>query len=49
MTKGSIATPDWEACETCVNYGDDGCSLPDIDLILHGLGDWILCEQYEEI
>jgi len=46
--QGSIGMPDWEACETCKNWGDNGCNLPDINLILHELGDWILCEQYKE-
>jgi len=48
IMQGSIGMPDWEACETCENWGDNGCNLPDINLILHELGDWILCEQYKE-
>ncbi len=41
----AIASTHWEACETCLNLGNNGCELPDIDLTVH-LGDWILCENY---
>lgn len=45
---GAIATPDWEACETCVHMDEFGCEYNgNIDLVLHELGDWILCEQWE--
>ena len=43
----SIASPHWEACETCKHNGNNGCCLSYIDLELHELGDWILCMQYE--
>jgi len=44
--EGSIAMPDWEACESCKNFGDDGCQI-EIELEPHRLGDWIICKQYE--
>ena len=44
---GCIAITHWEACETCANHGEKGCTLPSIDLHIM-LGDWIICEQYEE-
>jgi len=45
---GCIASPHWQACQTCrnndVNYG---CVIKEsIPLSLH-LGDFILCDDYE--
>ena len=49
MIDGSIATPHWEACETCKNNDKHyGCVIKeDIPLSLY-LGDWIICEDYEK-
>lgn len=49
--KGAIASPHWEACETCVwsRNGGKGCDQEGtMSLSLHPLGDWIICDEYEE-
>ena len=48
--KGCIGTPHWEACDTCTNFDNIlGCVRGEvISLSLH-LGDWILCDDYEEM
>ena len=47
--EGCIGTPHWEACETCANIDSQGgCNVKEeINLSLHDLGDWILCDDYE--
>ena len=40
-----IASPHWEACNTCKFHGDNGCNKSFVDLSVH-LGDWILCDDY---
>lgn len=45
--EGCIASPHWEACNTCLNLGNNGCKLSSISLEVHQLGDWIICEDYE--
>ena len=45
--RGCIASPHWEACNTCRNHVDNGCIIKDIDLYVHRLGDWIICDNYE--
>jgi len=47
--RGCIASPHWDACETCKFYGKNGCdkAFETIELSLY-LGDWILCEDYED-
>ena len=48
-TDASIAMPHWEACSTCLNFDDSaGCNVKEeINLSLH-MGDFILCDDYEE-
>ena len=46
-TDAAIASPHWEACNTCLHHGDKGCTLPFIDLTVY-LNDWIICEDYEK-
>uniref|UniRef100_A0A6M3LDB3 Uncharacterized protein n=1 Tax=viral metagenome TaxID=1070528 RepID=A0A6M3LDB3_9ZZZZ len=45
-SEAAIAMTDWNACESCVNNGDNGCILSDIDTEVY-LGDWVLCKQYK--
>lgn len=47
-TDAAIASPHWEACETCTLFLPHlGCTRSeDINLSLH-LGDWIVCDDYE--
>ena len=45
-TDRAIASPHWEACETCVYAGENGCILPEVGLSVY-MGDWILCDDYE--
>ncbi|MEA1867236.1 MAG: hypothetical protein U9N19_03920 [Thermodesulfobacteriota bacterium] len=47
ITDAAIATPHWEACETCKFRRDYGCALPCVDLSVF-LGDWIICDDYEK-
>ena len=42
----AIASPHWEACNTCKYHGDNGCIISHIDLSVY-LGDWIICDDYE--
>ena len=43
----SIASPHWEACESCVNFTPyEGCTCDEIDLALY-MGDFILCKQFK--
>ena len=46
--EGCIGTTHWKACETCRNNDSKyGCVIKEnIPLSLH-LGDWILCDDYE--
>lgn len=48
ITEGSIASPHWGACETCRNFGQNGCTLPEIDIYMY-LGDFIICRDYDDI
>ncbi|MCK5450368.1 MAG: hypothetical protein KAI70_01235 [Candidatus Omnitrophica bacterium] len=43
--EGCIASPHWEACNTCEHYGDDGCNLSYFDLTVYDEY-WILCDDY---
>ena len=45
--KNCIASPHWEACETCAHNGQNGCNLSYIGMTVY-LGDWILCDDYAE-
>ena len=47
--EGCIASPHWEACETCLNYKYQyGCVIKEeIPLSLY-LGDWIVCDDYQK-
>jgi len=45
ITDSAIASPHWEACNTCTKLGDNGCILSHIDMTVY-LGDWILCDDY---
>ena len=47
ITDRSIANAHWDACGTCKHRGVNGCKLDDITLTVY-LGDWILCEEYEQ-
>jgi len=46
---GQIGSLDFEACETCENWNSDtgDCLVngPDIEI---EMGDWVICESYEE-
>ena len=44
--KGAIASTDWNACETCTHEGV--CDEQGNSYFLHRLGDWIICDGYEE-
>lgn len=46
ITDAAIASPHWEACETCVCMGENGCNLSDIDISAY-MGDWIICDDYD--
>lgn len=48
ITDGCIASPHWDACETCVyNDPDYGCEMKGaIPLTLYD-NSWILCDDYE--
>jgi hypothetical protein len=43
----AIASPHWEACNTCRFFSKNGCIKSHIDLSVY-LGDWILCDDYEK-
>lgn len=45
--KGEIASPHWNACESCGHFGKHGCNLSHIDMSVH-LGDFIVCDDYLE-
>lgn len=45
--EGCIASPHWKACESCKHLGSHGCKLNIINLSVHPLGDWIICDDYE--
>ena len=44
-TDAAIASPHWEACDTCQHHGENGCNLAYIDMSIY-MGDWILCDDY---
>ncbi len=48
ITDAAIASPHWEACETCIHNGQDGCDISDEIEIYVYLGDWIICENHNE-
>ena len=46
--EGCIATPHWEACETCLNHDDThGCVIKEKIPLSLDLGDCIICDDYE--
>ena len=46
---GAIALCDWNACDSCKNFTDEGCLFDgDIDVALVD-GDFIICEQFESV
>ena len=45
-TKAAVAYPHWEACESCINFDPD-YQCDEMELSSY-LGDWIICENYEE-
>ena len=46
ITDSAIASPHWDACNTCKFLGANGCVKSFIDMSVY-LGDWILCDDYE--
>ncbi|MDY6895006.1 MAG: hypothetical protein SVO01_06270 [Thermotogota bacterium] len=46
ITDAAIASPHWEACNTCKFHGDNGCIKSFVKLSVY-LGDWIICNDYD--
>lgn len=45
---GTIASPHWDACESCKNYdAGKGCTLGGSISMSLVMGDWIVCDDYE--